>query len=345
MNVWNAKCIHVGSRRLMVAALLSFLALVPWAESQSVDDAHITPRHNSEIASSGGTNAPLARLKVRPMRVDVNLVLVPVTVVDRMSHPITDLPRQNFALFEGEVPQPIQYFSHEDGPLSIALVLDFSGSMKNKIDYEREAVSQFFENANPEDDYYVVTVSDHPSLIASSTQTTNSIESDLATIEPKGATALFDAIYLATSKLRTARYQRRALLIISDGGDNHSRYTLKEIRHVVAEADVLTYSIGIFDDLPIPLIKTIEERMGRKWLDDITSMSGGRNIAAENRKAIPQIAALISRELRSQYVIGYRPSDPTRDGKWRKISVKLVPADMPGELRVHSKQGYVAPGP
>jgi Ca-activated chloride channel family protein len=345
MNVRKATYFAVGGRGWALIAAVSVLAFVPWAESQSVDQAHITPRHNSEIASTAGANESLPGLKSRPLRVDVNLVLVPVTVVDRMSRPVTDLPRQNFALFEGEVPQQIQYFSHEDGPISIAMVLDFSSSMKNKIDYEREAVSQFFENANPEDDYCVITVSDRPTLLAASSQSTSSIESELSTIEPKGATALFDAIYLATSKLRTARYQRRALLIVSDGGDNHSRYTLKEIRHVVAEADILTYSIGIFDDISIPLIKTIEEKMGRKWLDEITSMSGGRDIAADNRKAIPQIAALISRELRSQYVIGYRPSDPTRDGKWRKINVKLVPADMPGEMRIHSKQGYVAPGP
>jgi Ca-activated chloride channel family protein len=258
MIVRNASCFGKAGRRLALTVCLLVLATVPRAESQSMDQVNITPRQNPEIASSTGGDAPLPGLKPRPLRVDVNLVLVPVS-----------------------------------------LVLDFSGSMRNKIDYEREAVSQFFQNANPEDDYYVITVSDRPTLVASS----------------------------------------------SDGGDNRSRYTLKEIRHVGAEADILTYSIGIFDDIPIPLIKTIEEKMGRKWLDEITSMSGGRDIAADNRKAIPQIAALISRELRSQYVIGYRPTDPTHDGKWRKISVKLVPADMPGDLRVHSKQGYIAPGP
>jgi Ca-activated chloride channel family protein len=106
---------------------------------------------------------------------------------------------------------------------------------------------------------------------------------------------------------------------------------------------VLTYSIGIFDDMPVPLFKTIEERLGRKWLDDVTRVSGGRNIPADDRKQIPVIAALISREMRSQYVLGYRPADPRYDGKWRKISVKL--AENPGQLHVHFKEGYVAPGP
>ena len=156
-------------------------------------------------------------------------------------------------------------------------------------------------------------------------------------------TSLYDSIYLGVNKLRTARYKRRAMVIISDGGDNRSRYTLKEIKSVLAESDVLTYSIGIFDDMPIPLFKTIEERLGRKWLDDVTRVSGGRDIPADDRRKIPEIAALISREMRTQYVLGYRPTDPNYDGKWRKISVKL--AENPGQMRVHFKEGYVAPGP
>ena len=155
-------------------------------------------------------------------------------------------------------------------------------------------------------------------------------------------TALYDSIYLGVNKLRTAKYKRRAMVIISDGGDNRSRYNLKEIKSVLAESDVLTYSIGIFDDIPIPLFKTIEERLGRKWLDDVTRVSGGRDIPADDRKKIPEIAALISRELRSEYVLGYHPTDPSYDGKWRKITVKL--AENPGQMHVHFKQGYVAPG-
>src|SRR5271169_5616248 len=215
--------------------------------------------------------------------------------------------------------------------------------MHDKIEDELEAVDQFFQNANPEDDYYVITVGDRPSLVADSSQSTNTILAHLAATEPHGMTALYDSIYLGVNKLRTAKYKRRAMVIISDGGDNRSRYNLKEIKSVLAESDVLTYSIGIFDDMPIPLLKTIEERWGRRWLDDVTRVSGGRNIPADDRRQIPKIAALISREMRSQYVLGYSPSDPNKDGKWRKISVKL--ADNPAQMHVHFKEGYSAPGP
>jgi Ca-activated chloride channel family protein len=277
------------------------------------------------------------------MRVDVDLVLVPVTVVDSMSRPVIDLPQQNFCLLESGVPQQIRYFSHEDGPISVALVLDFSGSMRDKIEFVHQAVDEFFQNANPDDDYYVITVSDKPTLIADASQSTNTILARLATVEPKGMTSLYDSIYLGVNKLRSSRYKRRAMVIVSDGGDNHSRYTLKEIKSVLAESDILTYSIGIFDDIPIPLFKSIEERWGRKWLDEVTRVSGGRNISADDRRQIPQIAGLISREMRSQYVLGYRPTDSHKDGKWRKISVKLV--ENPFQMHVHFKEGYLAPGP
>jgi len=224
----------------------------------------------------------------------------------------------------------------------VAIVLDFSGSMNDKIEFVHQAVDEFFQNANPQDDYYVIAVSDKPKLVADASQSTNTILAQLATIEPHGMTALYDSIYLGVNKLRSSRYKRRAMVIVSDGGDNRSRYTLKEVKSLLAESDILTYSIGVFDPIPIPLIKTIEERMGRKWLDDVTRVSGGRNIPADDRRQIPQIAARISTEMRSQYLIGYHPTDATADGKWRKISVKLN--ENPFQMHVHYKEGYVAPG-
>jgi Ca-activated chloride channel homolog len=268
---------------------------------------------------------------------------VPVTVTDAMSRPVLDLDAGDFALYEGPVQQNIRYFSHEDAPISVALVLDCSASMKNKIEYERQALEQFFTNANEEDEYFAVTVSDKPHLIATSTDSFGTLQDRLATSTPKGKTALFDAIYLAVAKLRSARYQRRALLIISDGGDNSSRYTRDEIKKVIEEADVLTYAIGIFDEEPIPLLKTIEERMGRSWLSELTDASGGRTIAADNRRQIPEIAAVVSREMRSQYVLGYLPPNNVHDGKWHKVAVKVVQPSQATHLTLHYKEGYRAP--
>ena len=328
---------------LLVAASLFVLSSLALAQDPGLGTPHITPRHDAKLSAYVPAGATIPELRPRPMRVDVNLVLVPVTVVDSYNHPVIDLPKQNFSLLEGGVPQQIQYFNREDGPISVALVLDFSGSMDNKAEFVIQAVDEFFQNANPEDDYYVIAVSDRPTLVADASQSSNTILAHLGAIAPHGMTSLYDSIYLGVNKLRAARYKRRAMVIVSDGGDNRSKYTLKEIKSVLEESDVMTYSIGLFDDVPTPLFKSIEERWGRKWLDDVTRVSGGRNIPADERRQIPQISALISREMRSQYVLGYHPTDPNNDGKWRKISVKLAAGS--SQMHVHFKEGYVAPGP
>ena len=311
------------------------------AQAQSSDDVHIAPR--TDAAPANATNSSDLDLRTKPLRADVDLVLVPVTVADPFNRPVLDLDRQAFTLYEGGVQQQIRYFSHEDAPISVGLVLDCSASMKNKIEYEGLALKEFFANAHAEDEYFAVTVSDKPQFVATASDPVATVQARLAASPPKGRTALFDAIYLAIAKMRNARYQRRALLIISDGGDNTSRYTRGEIKNVIAEADVLTYAIGIFDEEPIPLLKSLEERMGRDWLSELTNASGGRTIAADDRRQIPEIAALVSRELRNQYTLGYRPGNTARDGKWRKITVKVASPSQSVRLQVHYRTGYRAP--
>jgi len=327
---------------LALAASLSILNCKAWAQSDSLDQAHVVPNvqpKSDKLAASIGE--PTLNPRTKPMRVDVDLVLVPVTVTDALNRPVIDLPRQDFTLYEGGVAQPIRYFSNEDAPISVGLILDCSGSMRNKIEYEREAVAEFFKYANPQDDYFAISVSSHPEVIATSAQSIETIENKLGETDPQGGTALYDSVYLGISRMKSAQHQRKALVIITDGGDNRSRYSLKETRAMVEEADVITYGIGVFDDVPMNMFKTFEERWGRKWLSQLTDSTGGRAIAADDRKQIPEIAALISRELRNQYVLGYRPSNVTHDGKWRKVQVMLMPSAAP--LHVHYKQGYVAP--
>jgi len=232
---------HVSSSRLTLLALtIVLLSSVASAQDAGIDSPHIALRSSPKISSYAPAGATLPALEARPVRVDVNLVLVPVTVVDPMSRPVVDLPQQNFSLMEAGVPQQIRYFSHEDAPISVALVLDFSGSMSNKSEFVLQALEQFFQNANPDDDYYVIAVSDRPTLVADASQSTNTILAHLAAVEPHGMTALYDSIYLGVNKLRSSRYKRRAMVIVSDGGDNQSRYSLKEVKAMLAESDVLT---------------------------------------------------------------------------------------------------------
>jgi len=312
---------------------------------QSTDEVHVVPRRQGKPAPQVDDHDDLDRdAHLKHIRADVDLVLVPVTVTDALNRPVIDLRKENFSVFEDDQRQTIRFFSKEDAPISVGMILDFSKSMSNKFDTERAALTEFFNNANPNDDYFAIAFSDRPKLIADSTESITDLEDKLTLAVPAGNTALLDAIYMGIAKMRSARYQRRALLIISDGGDNHSYYNTKETKRLVEEADVLIYSIGIFDGMPVPVFKTIEEKLGKRLLTDVTELTGGRTIAADNRDKIPRIAAAVSRELRQEYVLAYRSDRTVHDGKWRKIKVQATPsANGAQPLRVHYKKGYIAP--
>ncbi|MBV8051937.1 MAG: VWA domain-containing protein [Acidobacteriaceae bacterium] len=336
------KCRHrYRSRRYRFAYLLCpFLALLSIAaDSQSAEPVHVVPR---SLSAQGPLHPDDSGAAPR-IRVDVDLVLVPATVTDRLNRPIIDLQQKDFAILEDDAQQRIRYFTTEDAPLSIGLIVDVSNSMSNKINAERAAIAEFFKDANPQDDYFVISLADRPHLIADTTQSLEEIEKKMALVTPAGHTALLDAIYLGLAKLRAARYQRKALLIISDGGDNHSHYTLKDIKGLVQESDVLVYAIGIFDALPLPGFKTLEEKLGQQLLTKVTAASGGRDVPAEKPEKLPGIAASISRELRQQYVIGYKSSNALHNGKWRKIKLEVTAAKGEAPLRAYYKAGYLSP--
>ncbi len=330
------------SPRLLLIALTTLVCLSPHAVLGQVlnDDVHINPGQPAPAAPpSGGVIDASLRTHSKPMRVDVNLVLVPVTITDPMNRLVTGLDKENFSVFEGKDAQEIRHFSSEDAPVSLGVIFDMSGSMSSKIDRAREAVMEFFKTANPQDEFFMITFSDKPEQIADFTENVDDIQAKLVYSVPKGRTALLDAIYLGVSKMRQAKYPKRALLIISDGGDNHSRYTEGEIKSVVKEADVLIYAIGVYDHY----FPTTEERLGPELLNDVTQLTGGRAFTIDNPNDLGDVATKIGIELRNQYVIGYRPKNPMHDGKWRKIKVKLTPPKGLPPLKVFAKTGYYAP--
>lgn len=330
---------------LLIVIVYCSILLTSQALGQSIDEVHVAPAGTAtRVPSNADRPVPGSAGKpVKRMRVDVDLVLVPATVTDRMNRPVMDLQKQNFGIFEDDAQQQIRYFAAEDEPLSIGLILDVSGSMSNKIDTERAAVAEFFKNANPQDDYFVISLASQPQLIADTTESLDEIERKLALVMPAGDTSLLDAIYLGAAKLHSARYQRRALLVISDGGDNHSHYTAREIKSLVQESDVLVYAIGIFDNVPVPVLKTLDEKLGQRLLVNITEASGGRTMSVDSREKVPDIAAVISRELRQRYVIGYKSTHAAHDGKWRKIKLRVTGETGEPQLHAYYKRGYIAP--
>jgi Ca-activated chloride channel homolog len=332
----------------LLVALFAFasLTLVAFAQTD-VNDVHVQPRElekpkdAAEISKESltSTTTPNLSAHVRPLKVDVDLVLVPVTITDPMNRLVTGLEKENFQLFEGSSAQEIRTFSSEDAPVSIGVIFDSSGSMSSKMDRAKEAVIEFFKTANPQDEFFMITFNDEPEQVSDFTSSVDEIQNKLVFTMPRKRTALLDAIYVGVSKMRQAKYPKKALLIISDGGDNHSRYTESEIKSQVKEADVMIYAIGIYDRYA----SAVEERLGPQLLSDITELTGGRAFTIDNPNDLGDVATKIGVELRNQYVLGYRPSKVVRDGKWRKIKVKLLPPKGLPPLKVYARTGYYAP--
>jgi VWFA-related protein len=306
------------------------------ASGQSTGDkVAIEPRRST---------APPKTLETRQanIRVDTNLVLIPVTVTDPLNRFVTGLDRADFRLYEDKVEQSISQFASDDAPLSIGLVFDASGSMGAKLAKSRQAAAQFFRTANPEDEFFLVQFNDRPELTVPFTHQTEEIQNRLAFTQAKGRTALLDGVYIAMDQMKKAKNARKAILILSDGGDNSSRYTESEVKNAVREADVQIYAIGIFEPIHARG-RTAEELSGPGLLNELAEQTGGRHFAVENINELPDVAAKIGIELRNQYVIGYSPSNPNRDGKYRRVTIKInQPRGLP-PLRPFWRQGYYAP--
>ena len=214
--------------------------------------------------------------------------------------------------------------------------------MGNKLERSRLSVAEFFKTANPEDEAFLVEFNDRPQLVVPLTHNLEDIQNRLTFTQSKGRTALLDGIYLALSTMKKARNPRKALIVISDGGDNNSRYTASEVKNLVKEADVQIYGIGIYEN-GASRGRTPEELSGPEMLRDLSEPTGGRHFVVENLGELPDVAAKIGIELRNQYVVGYSPSNQVRDGKYRKILVKLIQQRGLPTLHAFWRTGYFAP--
>lgn len=275
-------------------------------------------------------------------RADSNLVAIPVSVTDNLNRFVLGLHKEDFHLLDEGVEQPIAHFSGDDVPLSIGLAFDISGSMDYKMSTSRDAAGLFLKALNPEDQAFLVEFNDKVDLTVGFTNHPQEIRSALEKLQPGGMTALLDAVKFALGQMKDAKNPRKAILIVSDGGDNHSKYTPAEIEALVREADVEIYAMGVFDPL-MSLALTPEEVSGPRLLSEIASQTGGRAFAASLSSDLPSVAARIAIELRNQYVLGYYPKNQARDGKYHKVEVKVTQPPGVPPLKLHWRQGYYAP--
>lgn len=275
------------------------------------------------------------------IRVDASLVLIPVHVTTATGESVTDLPKEGFRLFEDDVEQKITYFAKDDAPSSIGVLLDTSGSMKNKMRRSSEAAATFFRTANQQDEFFLIEFNDRPKLTVPFTNDPEDLIRRVTHARPFGRTSLLDAVHLASVQMKKARNTRKAIVIVSDGGDNCSRLTARQVKTEVLESDMQTYAIGIFDDDATPK-RTREERNGPGLLEALSEETGGRHYRVDDLDQLASVAASISKDLRNEYLLGYTSANPERDGKYRRVKVNVDSTAGP-KLRTYYRRGYYTP--
>ena len=281
---------------------------------------------------------PPPTAKTQTLKVDVDQVLVNATVSDAQGRMVTGLGREHFQLWEDKVEQKIEYLSAEDMPLSIGLIFDATGSMSDKLSTARDAAATFLKTGNPDDEYFLATFSDRARLVQSFTTDISKLQSRLLFTPAKGLTPLFDAVYLGLDQMKSASNKRRALLLITDGEDNHSRYSFTNIKEFAKERDVQIFGIGIVN----PSGELSMGKTGRAIIEDLVEITGGRAFFPDSVDELQDICEKIAVELKNQYVLGYHSTNTAKDGKWRKIRLKVNPPKGVSNLSVRGKSGYYA---
>ena len=303
------------------------------------------------LLACGGLNAQSALPAA--FRSDTHMVLVPVTVTDHNGKTVEGLRAADFKVLEDQVAQPIVSFTSEDAPCSVGLVLDISGSMRNSLEAAKGVAQAFFQAANPQDEFLLLTVSTQPDTLTGFTSDIADLEESIGRTSPGGMTALIDTVYLGLNRMRKARNPRRALLVLSDGMDNYSRYSKGELMREALEADVQIYTIIVGNNSgggpsggapfrPSMVGKPIDqarEREGPLVLEELAEKTGGLHFRAQSDSDAKEAAMKAGRALRNMYVIGYQPQNSTASGKWHRIHVKANA----GKVNVYARNGYYTP--
>jgi Ca-activated chloride channel homolog len=274
-----------------------------------------------------------------PVLVNTDLISFNVTVTDIYGRFVSGLKKDAFSVFEENQKQQISFFSDDDAPLSIGIVFDLTGSMSgDKVKRAKDALSHFFETSLDKDEYFLITLQNGRAFLTlDRTRDSKAVLDKLTFVQTRGNTAFYDAVYLAAERVQRGAYPKRAVLVISDGQDNNSRYTFNDLRKMLKESDVAIYSVGIEESGNGSLAME-----GSGILDEISGVSGGKAFFPRSNAEMDDIFEQIALELRHQYSIGYRPPNFVNNGKWRRIKVKVLPPRGLPRLFVRSKEGYFA---
>ena len=332
---------RVDSAELTALSSIALLMVVVAAIVSSVatTSAQDKPQENSTKPSA----SPSPKLGTEldgPVVVNTDLITLTVTVTDTYGRYVSGLSKNAFTVLEEKQPQEITYFSDDDAPVSVGVIFDVSGSMSgDKIKRAREALSKFIQTSHDSDEYFLIAFNSRAQLLLDRNRDGNAVLDKLTFVETRGQTALYDAVYLGVEKVQRGTHPKRALLVITDGQDNDSRYTFNNVRQLLKESDVTVYGIGILSGGDAGSSLGME---GQGILDELAGVSGGKAFFPRSAAEMDDIFEQIALELRHQYSIGYKPPNFTGDGKWRKVKVKVTPPRGLPRLFVRSKEGYYA---
>jgi len=309
----------------------------PKDKSAQINDKAASNGSDDQKGGQKGNDKKLAQKQAPGIVLNTDLVSVTVTVTDTYGRFVTGLSKDQFEVYDDKIRQTIAHFSDDDAPVSLGIVYDVSGSMKERINRSLHALKRFVETSHEDDDFFLLAFNNRANLVQDFTVSADQLLGHLMFVQPRGSTALYDAAYLAVEKIKQGHHPKKALLIISDGQDNNSRYTYNELRKRVKESDVQIYAIGITDPASDSLAG-----IGRSILEEITRMTGGRAFFpnAYNEPELVEICTRIALELRHQYAIGFYPTDTQSEAKWHKVQVKVKPPKGLGRLSLDYKDGY-----
>ena len=304
--------------------LIFFVLCTSMVRAQDGSETVAIPALRADLAPHNKASFPAANL-----RSDVNRVLIPVTVTDLKNRLVEGLGKEDFRVSQDGVPLPISEFFVDESPVSIGIVLDASNSMHPKIDNVRRAIREILKMAMPEDEFFLITVQDKPDVAHAFTRNVEEIDHEVASVQPRGWTALYDGIYLALNYLRHGRHSNRVVLVMSDGEDNNSRYTESEINRMTQESDARVFTISILDHSP-----TVEK---------LARVSGGRAFRVHKLDELSGTALALSALIHGEYVVGFNPPARTRDGKYHAVKVELALPPERGKMQASWRHGYFAP--
>ncbi|MEO5860067.1 MAG: VWA domain-containing protein [Pyrinomonadaceae bacterium] len=288
------------------------------------------------------TPQPTETPDIDPKKIDVktDLITLTLTVTDLYGRYVSGLTKQAFTVQDDGKDQEITFFSDSDAPASVGILFDVSGSMSGeKIAKARNALSKFINTSHPSDEYFLIAFNKRAQLLLDRSRDGEAVLQKLTLVQPKNNTALYDAVYLGLERVSRGTHQKKALLIISDGQDNASRYNFGEVKRLMKESDIVTYAVGILGGGDS---SSQAGMMGQAFLDELTSVTGGRSFYPNGDAELDEIFERIAIELRHQYSIGYTPPNFNPDGKWHKVKVKVKPPRGISRLTVRSREGYYA---